>query len=516
MKFVADTAVTAGARPLPRAPAVLVGEAAITWTRGRVAFWLGLILATGAVVRLVNINAIGFNSDEAVYAGQAASLGGNPATTPYFPVFRAHPMLVQTLLSGIFAHGVHDTAGRLMIVFVGLATVALVYLIGREFYGPREGLVAAGLMAVLPYHVLVTRLLLLDGPMTFFTTLCLFCLVRCVHSGKVGWYAAAGTSLGLSMLCKESAIVITGAIYAFLALTPRVRRPVLGTAAALVMTFAMFAIHPVSVAISGHKSTAKSYLVWQLVRGSNHEMWFYFWVVPVAIGPLVLIAAYLGVRWRQREGDESWREVLLVCWALVPFVAFTLWPVKGFQYLLPAAPALLILAGRGLVGVADRTHGPRWRRWLVAGIVVLSVLAPTAVAVSRPSMVSGLAGTSGTPGGREAGTWIDQHTPAGSVFLTVGPSMANLVEYYGHRRAYGLSVSPNPLHRNPSYEPIPNPDLALRSGQMQYVVWDVWSAGRSSHFAGQAQALARRYHGRVVHTEYSNDRPVVIIYAVRP
>ena len=63
--------------------------------------------------------------------------------------------------------------------------------------------------------------------------------------------------------------------------------------------------------------------------------------------------------------------------------------------------------------------------------------------------------------------------------MTIGPSMANLVQYYGHRRAYGLSVSPNPLNRNPSYEPLPNPDQALRDNEIQYVVWDTFSASRS-------------------------------------
>ena len=73
-----------------------------------------------------------------------------------------------------------------------------------------------------------------------------------------------------------------------------------------------------------------------------------------------------------------------------------------------------------------------------------------------------LAGAGGVPAGREAGEWIDGNVPRGATFMTIGPSMANLVQFYGRREAYGLSVSPNPLNRNPSYEPIVNPDQALR------------------------------------------------------
>jgi hypothetical protein len=103
--------------------------------------------------------------------------------------------------------------------------------------------------------------------------------------------------------------------------------------------------------------------------------------------------------------------------------------------------------------------------------------------------------------------------------------MANIIQYYGHRPAFGLSVSPNPLHRNPSYEPINNPDLEIRSGELQYIVWDSFSASRSTFFGTRIQEYAERYHGRVVHTESITVRteageeasvPLIVIYEVRP
>src|SRR5690606_8041286 len=94
-----------------------------------------------------------------------------------------------------------------------------------------------------------------------------------------------------------------------------------------------------------------------------------------------------------------------------------------------------------------------------------------------------LAGTGGVPGGREVGHWINENVPQGAVFMTIGPSMANIIQFYGHRKAYGLSVSPNPLRRNPSYEPIDNPDYQIRTSALQYVVWDAFSAERSTFFS---------------------------------
>ena len=95
--------------------------------------------------------------------------------------------------------------------------------------------------------------------------------------------------------------------------------------------------------------------------------------------------------------------------------------------------------------------------------------------------------------------------------------MANVIQYYGGRRSDGLSVSPNPLHRNPSYTPIRNADSALRQGQYQYIVWDTYSARRSSHFSERALELIHRFHGVPVLVERdSHGHRLVAIYKVTP
>jgi hypothetical protein len=102
--------------------------------------------------------------------------------------------------------------------------------------------------------------------------------------------------------------------------------------------------------------------------------------------------------------------------------------------------------------------------------------------------------------------------------------MANILQFYGHRKVYGLSVSPNPLRRNPVYEPVENPDLRIRQNDLQYLVWDSYSASRSSFFGNKILRYADRYNGRVVHAETVSvkaangrvDKPVIVIYAVRP
>jgi hypothetical protein len=67
--------------------------------------------------------------------------------------------------------------------------------------------------------------------------------------------------------------------------------------------------------------------------------------------------------------------------------------------------------------------------------------------------------------------------------------------------------------------------MQIRNGDIQYVVWDSYSAERSSFFSEGVLRFAKRYHGRVIHTQSVKvtladgtivDKPVIIIYEVRP
>lgn len=505
-----------------------IASATATWVA------LGAILLAGAAIRVVNLNDVGYNTDEAVYSGQAAAIAQDPVLTQLFPVFRAHPLLIQFLLALAYASGTSDLTGRLMAVGIGLGTVGLTFLLGRLLYGRSVGLLAAAFMALMPYHVVVSRQMLLDGPMVFLATLTLLLVAKFAASGRPRWLYAAGATMGLTFLAKETGIVLLGAIYTFLALRADVRVRIRDLFIATGLMALVIAPFPLSLMLAGGGGTERTrqYLVWQLFRQPNHEFEFYATAVIPALGILVVAAALIGLVALRRR--TAWPEVLLVAWIIVPIAFFQLWPVKGFQYLLPIAPPVAILAARAVTSIRpgwlDLRNGwvvnRTWLRPILAVVLLLSLALPSALAIAgQPGTSTFLAGSGGVPGGREAGTWIRDHTPAGAKLMTVGPSMANVLQFYGHRPAYGLSVSPNPLKRNPSYEPLVNPDLLIRANEIQYVVWDSYSAARSPFFADKLMSYVRRYNGRAVHTETVPTRsadgdlveaPVIVIYEVRP
>jgi hypothetical protein len=536
---LSSTDTAAGAGAVPAAEAVrargIVERIATSPDATRYIAYAGVVIALviGGVLRLSMINAFGYNSDEAVYAGQAAGIVGSPELQPYFPVFRAHPLLYQFVLALSFAGGVIDVMGRYLAVAIGLGTILLAYLTGSVLYGRMAGMLAAFFLALMPYHVVVTRQVLLDGPMAFCATLALYLMARHGFTQRAVWFYAAAGALGLAFQTKETAIVFVAAIYAYLALSPEIHvriRDLIGAGLALVLIILPF---PLSLFLAGGGGVSRTqqYLVWQLLRRPNHDLAFYPTMVPSAMGLLLVGVVLVGLVFVARR--HTWRERLLLAWIVVPLTFFELWPTKGFQYPVVTAPAVAILGGSMLVklaGWAGRSLGSlrisgRAISGVLAAAICVSLVVPSIQAVTPSSSGEFLAGSGGVPGGREAGTWISANVPPGGQILAIGPSMANIIQFYGHRKTYGLSVSTNPLNRNPSYEPIPNADLMIRSNTVQYIVWDSYSASRSTYFSDSVMAFVDRYHGREVHRQSVQiadatgtlvEQPVIIVYEVRP
>jgi hypothetical protein len=497
--------------------------------------WLaaGILLGitVGALlVRFWHFNDIGYNSDEAVYAGQAAGIAHDPQLAPYFPVFRAHPLLFQSVVAIGYEYHLGDWFGRAAAIGFGALCVLVTFELGRLLYGVRAGLIGAALLALMPYHVIVSRQLLLDGPQAFFTTVTLCLLIRFARTGRTLWLCCAAAGMGLSILAKEPSVIFCGAVYAFFALSPDVRVRVRAALISLAVMAITVVPYPLALALSGQTRTGGNFLAWQLVRRPNHSLLFYLTTVPGAIGLAVCACAVLSLVACARGRRWSWRETLVACWIGVPVAFLELWPVKGFQYLLPLAPVVAVLAANGVGVLAGAIPQRRWVtrtrvQLVLAGALLVTLAVPTYAAVTRSTNSQSLAGSGGIPGGRATGRYVAAHVPEGATLLTIGPSMANIIEFYGHRRAYGLSVSSNPLRRNPIYASVTNPDRLLRRGDVQYIVWDAYSARRSTHFERRLLSYVSRYRGTAIYTFSTTTRsargtvvrvPVIIVYSVRP
>ena len=87
--------------------------------------------------------------------------------------------------------------GRATTAALGAVTVLLVYLIGMR-WGSRHALLAAGLMAVMPTHVLFSHRVATGVPATLCVTLTWLLCLRANESGRLAAFAWAGAAAGLA------------------------------------------------------------------------------------------------------------------------------------------------------------------------------------------------------------------------------------------------------------------------------------------------------------------------------
>jgi len=212
--------------------------------------------------------------------------------------------------------------------------------------------------------------------------------------------------------------------------------------------------------------------------------------------------------------------MLLLSWLALFGAFFQFWPTKLLPYAIILVPAMTILGARGLVDLFQRVR-ERWSTGVataVASVMALAVLGPMvgptyrAGNVIRDSSFSGPLTTDvevqDFAGGRETGLWFAEHTPPGAVAMTMGPSLGNLVSFYGDRDFFALSVSNDPKLRNPAYRPIPNPDYEIRQLQVQYAVWDAYTNDRAPFFGQRLMSYVNKYSGTPVFSVWVNGNTV--------
>jgi hypothetical protein len=466
-----------------------------------------MLAALAVLLRSWAIGSIGFNSDEAVYAGQAAALAGDPILSEFFTPFRAHPLLLQSALAVLFSVvGPDDVLARIVVAGVfGVGSLAATAALVREV-SPRTAFVAVALLAVLPYHVVLSRQVMLDVPAVFFLVLAARALLLAVVRAR-RWLPASAVWLGLATSTKETAglFVVAAALFLVWSGAHRAlrRADVVRWVAIYALMIGPFVV--TRLLFGGHN--AGGYVLYQLLRPPNHPWWYFPVVLWEFVTPPVLALALLGVWTMLRR--RSVADKLLLSWLGV-FAGFhQLWPTKLFPYAIVVTPVLVIAAAFGIETAAAFVASWFGRRRARVRAGTIAVACAAAIAWLVPPAILAATNTldidegpldadvevQDFAGGREMGRWALDHTPEGSVFLTIGPSVGNILSFYGHREWYALSVSQDPTRRNPAYRPLLNPDQLVRRVGLHYAIWDAYSADRSAFFNAMLMRIVRAHHG---------------------
>jgi 4-amino-4-deoxy-L-arabinose transferase-like glycosyltransferase len=176
---------------------------------------LGAILAAAFVARFWAFSLAGMGHfDEGVYLISALGIAEAPHDLfpnqiNFSPPFYFMTVGVATWLFG----GDPERIAILVNVLIGTATVAATWWIGRAWYGARAAAIAALLLALNQFHILVSRVTLTDAAFAFWFVLALGAIVLAVDRQDFRIAVLAGVLTGLAWNTKYHgwfALLITG------------------------------------------------------------------------------------------------------------------------------------------------------------------------------------------------------------------------------------------------------------------------------------------------------------------
>ena len=137
------------------------------------------------------------------------------------PTFNAEPryhkpvLIYWLMLGGTAIGGDNPFGARLVSSIMGAATVLLVWGWGRKAIGPREGRLAALVLATAPIMIAESKLATTDATLTFFVVACQLALWELSQRASKAMALAFWVSLGLAILTKSPAgPVLIGASFA--------------------------------------------------------------------------------------------------------------------------------------------------------------------------------------------------------------------------------------------------------------------------------------------------------------
>jgi 4-amino-4-deoxy-L-arabinose transferase-like glycosyltransferase len=104
------------------------------------------------------------------------------------------------------AFGLSYTTGVSVITLFGVGCVFVLYKLGKTFYGERTGLLAAGIFALTPWHVALSRSFLIDTQCLFFSLLSLLVGIWAIRKASLKLTLASGILFGVALLTKLFAI----------------------------------------------------------------------------------------------------------------------------------------------------------------------------------------------------------------------------------------------------------------------------------------------------------------------
>jgi 4-amino-4-deoxy-L-arabinose transferase-like glycosyltransferase len=268
------------------------------------------------------------------------------------------------LIASKLAGGVNEWTMRLPAALAGIGFVLATYFTGRDFFGPRVGLIAAAVLATSMRVIWEARWAHIDMVFGFFFVLTIYFGARSLL-GKGGKHEIlfAYVFMGLAVLAKGLiGIVLPALLLVAFALVRRDWSMIVATKLPLGIPIFLMIVAPwfylVNNATDGKWLADFIYVhhIQRYVEGAGHRQPFYYYLttLPVDFLPwtvFAISAAFAYFPYRQLEQPPI--PQLFSLWFAVVFLFFTVSDTKRDLYLLPLLPSLALLVGNYINDLAQ-------------------------------------------------------------------------------------------------------------------------------------------------------------------
>ena len=349
-----------------------------------------IIVLAASAIRLYDLPRGDVVSDEVLYGFRAIGYLdfdfaiAQPSTLQLFDgdipawtklSFHDHPPLVF-LVQHWFINliGSNNLGMRLPSALFGIATVLLMYFIGKRLFSERAGVIAAGLMAMNVLMVYVSRTGVQEAQVLFFEMLTAYLFLRAREDPR--WFLATGAAFGLALLSKYTAAFLVIPLIVYLLLSRRdVFRKwhVYGGIVLALLIFSPVIIYNILLFKTfAHFDFQLSYIFgqdvsyWQVTPGKEigsllerlsgigTNLWFFNSLVFNIFTSITLVATglYL-IRWKRRERKER-EAIVLILIGIASLLLMYAFIGPAARFLAMLIPWLSLLVAFGLSAIT--TH----------------------------------------------------------------------------------------------------------------------------------------------------------------
>lgn len=289
---------------------------------------------------------------------------------PFLQAYNYYPPLLYWLTSPIYTIFGTSVASAVSvnIVFITILTVST-YLLGKELWGKRVGLLSALLVLSYPMFVSQFKEYQVDAPLAATTTLALYGLVKTGFFRSGRWSIFFGATLGLGLLTKWTLVGIIAiplAITAGMAFRQaypswrmvgfRLRNLILALATAYTASSLWYVanLQQLKIDLLGNNA-AQAVREGDPVVGSLASNFWYFWNLinnQLYLIPFLVFILALAVTLRHKEAVK--RNLMPLALIFGVYLLFTLISNKDARYTLPMLPAVAIITCSAITYLPQR------------------------------------------------------------------------------------------------------------------------------------------------------------------